>query len=252
MVMTSIISQSDWLATPLGQYLQSQEQATFDSAVSDIFGFNAVQLGLTEADLLKDSRIPFHCKAGQGVGVTLQCDFEQLPFASNSIDLLLLPHLLEFSGNPHQLLREAERVLVPEGHLIISGFNPYSLWGLRRLCGEKQHYPWHGRFISLKRLKDWLALLALEVVGGRMSGYAPPMKREKWLHRLNWMNKAGDRWWPMMGGVYFLVAKKRVTGVRLIRPQWNASSMARLLVPKPTQKTECQKLATENSNEPQQ
>ncbi len=250
MVMTSIISQSDWLATPLGQYLQSQEQARFDAAVSDIFGFNAVQLGLAEADLLKDSRIPFRCKAGQGSAVKLKCDFEQLPFASNSIDLLLLPHLLEFSGNPHQLLREAERVLVPEGHLIISGFNPYSLWGLRRLCGEKKHYPWHGRFISLKRLKDWLALLALEVVGGRMSGYAPPMKREKWLHRLNWMNKAGDRWWPMMGGVYFLVAKKRVTGVRLIRPQWNASSMARLLVPKPTQKTECQKLATENSNEP--
>lgn len=247
MVMANILSQSDWLATPLGEYLQRHEQELFDTAVSDIFGFNAMQLGLTDADLLRDSRMPFRCKiAPQGM-VGLQCDYEQLPLASNSIDLLLLPHLLEFAENPHQLLREAERALVPEGHLIISGFNPYSLWGLRRLCGEKKNYPWHGRFIPLKRLKDWLALLALEVVGGRMVCYAPPVNRENWLHRLQWMNKAGDRWWPMMGGVYFLVARKRVTGMRLIRPQWNAASMARLFVPKPTQKTECQKLSREIS-----
>lgn len=242
-----MISEIDWFATPLGTYLQGREQALFDAAVSDIFGFNAIQLGLTGADLLKDSRIPFRCKGAPGGIVGLQCDFEQLPLASNSIDLLLLPHLLEFAQNPHQLLREAERVLMPEGHLIISGFNPYSLWGLRRLCGEKRQYPWHGRFISLKRLKDWLALLALEVVGGRMVCYAPPVNRDNWLHRLHWMNKVGDRWWPMMGGVYFLVARKRVTGMRLIRPQWNATSMARLFVPKPTQKTECQKLSPELS-----
>jgi SAM-dependent methyltransferase len=249
MVMANIISQSDWLATPLGAYLQNREQAMYDSAVGDIFGFNAVQLGLIESDLLKDSRMPFRCKVAPGGDVGLRCDFEQLPLASNSIDLLLLPHLLEYAANPHQVLREAERTLVPEGHLIISGFNPYSLWGLRRLYGEKKNYPWHGRFISLKRLKDWLALLALEVVGGHMACYAPPVNRENWLNRLDWMNKAGDRWWPMMGGVYFLTARKRVTGMRLIRPQWNATNMAQLFVPKPTQKTECQNLSADKSND---
>lgn len=216
------------------------EQALYDAAVTDIFGFNAVQLGLPQADLLQHSRIPFRLLAG--TAGQLRCDFAQLPLATNSIDLLLLPHILEFSDNPHQVLRDAERALVPEGHLIISGYNPYSLWGLRRLFSKHGH-PWNGQFIPLMRLKDWLALLGLEVVGGRMACYVVPMKSPKWLARFDWMNKAGDRWWPMMGGVYFLVAKKRVTGMRLIRPQWGGKHLAQVLMPRPrpTQRIETQK-----------
>ncbi len=239
--MTDIISESEWLATPLGQHVLAAEQALYDAAVTDIFGFNAVQLGLPQADLLHNSRISFKLLAG-GQG-QLHCDFEQLPLATNSLDLVLLPHVLEFSSNPHQVLRDAERALVPEGHLIISGYNPFSLWGLRRLLGKRTAYPWRGQFISLMRLKDWLALLGLEVVGGRMTCYAVPMRSPKWLARFDWMNKAGDRWWPMMGGVYFLVAKKRVMGMRLIRPQWGGKHLAQVLMPRPrpTQRVENQK-----------
>lgn len=233
--MSAIISESEWLATPLGNYVLTCEQSLFDSTVVNIFGFNAVQLGLPGVDLLRNCRIPHRITAASQGGV-LRCNFDQLPLASNSVDLLLLPHVLEFAKNPHQTLRDAERTLVPEGHLIISGFNPVSLWGARYLFGRRDDLPWKGNFISLMRMKDWLALLDLEVVAGRMACYAPPLKNEKWLTKFAWMNRAGDRWWPMMGGTYFLVAKKRVAGMRLIRPQWGNRSIAQVLVPRPTQK----------------
>lgn len=205
----------------------------FDAAVADLFGFNAVQLGFPGMDFLQQCRIPFHVQTSSSSGA-LKCEFGHLPFATHSVDLMLLPHILEFAENPHQILRDAERALVPEGHIVISGFNPVSLWGARHLFCSRSGYPWGGRFISLGRIKDWLALLGLEVVSGRMACYAPPMKSEKWLSHLGWMDSAGDRWWPMMGGVYFLVAKKRVAGMRLIRPQWNGRSVAQVLIPRPS------------------
>ncbi len=213
----------------------------FDSAVADMFGFNALQLGMPEVDLLRNCRIPFRFRAAPHAATTLCCDSVQLPFAASSIDVLLMPHILEFSPSPHDTLREAERILLPEGHLVLSGFNPISLWGARRLMDKGGEYPWQGKFISLLRLKDWLALLGFEVVAGRMACYIPPVRKESMLQRCQFMDRAGDRWWPMLGGVYFLVAKKRVTGMRLIRPSWNGARVARALIPKPTQKAECQK-----------
>lgn len=237
----STYTEQDWLQTPPGRYLLAREQAFYDAAVADIFGFNALQLGLPGVDLLRECRIPLrsHCSPSAAAGV--RCHFSELPFATHSADLLLLPHVLEYAGNPHDTLREAERVLVPEGHVILSGYNPISLWGARRLLERRRRYPWNGNFIPLLRIKDWLALLGLEVVAGKMGCYAPPCSNERWLSRWHFMDKAGDRWWPMLGGVYFLVAKKRVTGMRLIKPSWDRSRVARMLVPRPTQKTECQK-----------
>lgn len=230
--MAGIISESEWLETPLGVNVLEHERALFDSAVVDLFGFNAVQMGLGQVDLLRQCRIPNRFLASRELG-NLRCDFSHLPLATSSIDLVLLPHVLEFAENPHQVLRDVERVLVPEGHVVISGFNPVSLWGLRhRLCG-RAGYPWSGKFISLMRMKDWLALLGLEVVGGHMACYAPPFRNGKWLQRMAWMDQAGDRWWPMMGGVYFLVARKKVAGMRLIRPRWNSRRFAQVLMPRP-------------------
>lgn len=239
--MAGIISETGWFETPLGNYALKHESAFYDAAVADLFGFNAVQVGWNDIDLLQQSRIPHRFSVAPDAG-RLRCNADQLPFAAHSLDLIILPHVLEFAEDPHQTLREAERVLVPEGHLILSGFNPLSLWGLRHMMKRQDDYPWRGRFMSLMRMKDWLALLGLEVVAGRMACYAPPFRSEKWLAKMHWLDNAGDRWWPMMGGVYFLVARKKVLGMRLIRPQWRARSFAQALVPRPrsTQK-ECQK-----------
>jgi len=202
--------------------LLAREQAWFDETVSDLFGFNALQLGLSQFDFLRANRIPLRAALGRGSNARIRADFEHLPVASQSIDLLLLPHVLEFASDPHQILREVERVLMPEGHVLISGFNPLSLWGVKRFFNRRSaHYPWSGDFISLPRAKDWLSLLNFEVTGGRLCCYAPPFANPRWLERFRFMEDAGDRWWPLGGGVYFLLAKKRVHGMRLILPSWN-------------------------------
>ena len=218
----SIPGLNEWLDTPLGRYMLDWEQAKCDQAVADVFGFNAVQIGLREVDLLRANRIPFriHCDDGpQDGSVQARICTHQLPFASASVDLVVLPHVLEFSPYPHQVLREVERILVPEGQVVITGFNPLSLWGLRRrLASPVAPLPWSGEYLSIRRLKDWLTLLSFEVQGGNFGCYAPPMASA--LQRWQWMDKAGDRWWPIFGGTYLLQAVKRVHGMRLIMPRW--------------------------------
>lgn len=216
-----------WLDCDLGSYVLGRELAWFDQTCADLFGFKAVQLGSCHTDFLRVNRMPHRFCGGQ-VGGDVHCALEALPIATESLDLVALPHALEFSPHPHQLLRECERVLRPEGRLLVSGFNPLSLWGLRRLLsGRDGDYPWHGRFIHLSRIKDWLALLGFEPMGGRMICYAPPLDRLDWIRRFTFLEVAGDRWWAMGGGVYLLHAVKRRHGMRLIAPKWDKSWLAR-------------------------
>jgi SAM-dependent methyltransferase len=143
------------------------------------------------------------------------------------LDLLVLPHTLELSLDPHATLREVERVLVPEGRVVISGFNPLSLWGLRtqrarwyaRLGVPRPFLPPTQDFIGYWRLRDWLRLLSFEVEAGQFGCYRPSVQTPTWLNRFAWMDKAGDRWWPIFGAVYLLVGVKRVHGMRLIEPK---------------------------------
>lgn len=227
---------SEWFATPQGSYVLTRERQYFDHTVSDIFGYNALQLGLPEHDFLNANRMPLRFSAGNQKGNAVRLCCTELPFDSDSMDLVVIPHVLEFSENPHQVLREVARVLRPEGSLIISGFNPRSLWGVRKSMGDlysnlgcRQGYPWQGRFIALPRMKDWLALLGMEVAGGRFAAYAPPFQQTRWLERFAFMERAGDRWWAVSGGVYFLHAVKRVHGMRLIKPKWNKGLVSKLM-----------------------
>ncbi|MEC5396683.1 class I SAM-dependent methyltransferase [Uliginosibacterium sp. H1] len=214
-----------WLQTPRGQYLLAWEQRKIDAAVADLFGFNAVQVGLSGLDLLRNNRMSFRFCCGTRAGAgCVRFDGTDLPFASQSIDLVLLPHVLEFADNPHQLLREVERVLVPEGSVVITGFNPYSLWGLRRsFSGHLGQMPWQGQYLSVSRLKDWLKLLGFETRISSFGCHAPPVSSDAWLHRWSFMDTAGSRWWPIAGGAYLLPAVKRVQGMRLIMPRWRES-----------------------------
>lgn len=212
---------TEWLTTEPGQYMLRWEQAQFDAAVEDVFGYKAAQLGLPGVDMLRQNRIAFRFTAAIEQGAAVTADPLQLPFASNSLDLIVLPHVLESHTEPHHVLREVERVLVPEGQAVISGFNTLSLWGLRQsLALRNAGAPWDAKFIGLLRLKDWLKLLGFELNGGVFGCYAPPFANEKWLQRFAFMEKAGARWWPIMGGVYVVRAVKRVHGMRMITPAW--------------------------------
>ena len=221
---------------------------------ADIFGFNAIQIGLPQVDGLQANRMPHKWQSDsmrapavaaasdqtpsqpglaslsesseahvRPMPLTVVHDFAELPFASQSLDLVVLPHILEFAAEPHQVLREVERVLIPEGQLIVCGFNPASLWGARQMAGRLSGAPFlprDGEFISLPRLKDWLKLLNMEVDRGHFGCYAPPCTTETWLNRYAFMENAGDRWWPYLGAVYMVQAVKRVKGMRLIGPVW--------------------------------
>jgi SAM-dependent methyltransferase len=167
--------------------------------------------------------------------------YDELPFATHSIDLVVMPHILEFAADPHQVLREVERVLVPEGHVVVTGFNPYSFWGARQYMarlGATPFLPRAGRFISLPRIKDWLKLLSFDVERGRFGCYAPSVRSERWLARWRFLEKAGDRWWPFLGALYMLTAVKRVRGMRLVGAIWKRKEEpARRLAPAGTTRT---------------
>lgn len=223
-----------WLSTPAGQYFVALEQNWFDQEVPDLFGFTAVQLGTQKINGLKESRIPHTAFAypvdalnanteptsTSDLKPDLYLQLDDLPFETQSLDLLILPHVLEFAPDPHQLLREVERVLLPEGRVIITGFNPVSLWGLKHCLMRRWCPVWPAGCepIHITRLKDWFKLLSLELESGRFSAYRLPSTREKILQRFGFMEKAGDRWWPVCGGAYYLTAVKRMHGMRLINP----------------------------------
>ena len=218
----------EWFQTPLGQYLLEKERAYLDDVTPDIFGFHAIQLGMPGVDLLRENRITHKLRVAHLGEPDLYAKCHELPFATQSIDLVLLPHVLEFAEAPHEVLREVDRVMMPEGRLVIVGFNPWSLWGLRSALGFSRHqHPWNGRFLSLLRVKDWLALLGFDVSAGRLIAYAPPFDSDKLRRRFGFMEPAGDRWWAVGGAVYMLQAIKRVRGMRLITPAWQQEKNGR-------------------------
>ncbi len=227
-----------WLASPPGRYALAWQQAQLDAEVADVFGFHALQCGLPELDALRDNRMPHRIRAcafaehaAPGGANLLVEHFEELPIASQSLDLVVLPHVLEFAEDPHQVLREVDRVLRPEGRVIISGLNPVSLWGARqwltRPVSRHPFLPREGRFIGLPRLRDWFKLLSFELDRGRYGCYRPPCRTQRWLDRTHFLESAGDRWWPICGALYLVSAVKRVRGMRLIGPAWRQAPPVR-------------------------
>lgn len=214
-----------WFDTPLGRSLQAFEANRLRSVLPNLYGTVAVQLGrIGRLDMLDacvaPTRIVLDILA-EPDGILVRGLPERLPFDGRSVDVALLPHTLDFCDEPHQVLREVERVLVPEGHVVILGFNPLSLWGLRRVFSPPPRpVPWCGNFFRLARVKDWLALLDFEPTHGGMLFYRPPLAHEGMMDRLHFLDKTGDRWWPMMAAVYLVVAKKRMPGVTPLPLQW--------------------------------
>ena len=223
----------------MGRRLIQEEQAWLDRSLQDVFGYNAVQIGPLPLDALRANRMSCrarmvwpksgHCHQAEnsdavGTIAAVAGSAHELPFLTESLDLLVLPHTLEIALDAHHLLREAQRVLIPEGRIVITGFNPMSPWALRKSSRSVTRFPPSGHsWISLPRLKDWLRLLNFDLGAGGASAfgaYVPPFESERWLNRMQWMDPAGRRWWPMAGGVYFLMAVKRVHQMQLIGPSW--------------------------------
>ncbi len=220
----------DWFACDQGSLLLEDEIKRIAQQLYALFGYHILQIGnIGGGNFLNGSKISHKIIAGLIPDEQLKqnsafyCDCNNFPVMADSVDVVVLPHVLEFQANPHQVLRETERVLIGEGHIVILGFNPLSLWGFWRLFlawGDRP--PWQGHYIGLTRIRDWLKLLDFEVIKLERFYFRPPFRSLKLLQKIEFMEKLGSYCWPWLGGIYLLVAKKRVVPLTPIKLQWRA------------------------------
>ncbi|HET7923177.1 MAG TPA: methyltransferase domain-containing protein [Gammaproteobacteria bacterium] len=204
-----------WFEGRTGAYLLRQERAVLSETLPTVFGFYLVQSGAwgTSRGLVQSSPIRTRVLLDrQGADVCAAPG--HLPFAGDSVDAVLLPHTLERSSDPHQVLRETERVLTGEGHVIVLGFHPWGPWGLWQRFAMRA--PWAGRCVRAGRLREWLAVLGFETLAVRHYLFRPPFNHETLLVKSGFL----DRWrWRPGAGAYMLVARKRVFCVTPLRRQ---------------------------------
>ncbi len=188
------------------------------------FGYHLLKVGNLSCELDTST-----CQIKHQVGVAEQslsagvkADIDELPFSHHAVDVTILSHCLEFCPDPHHLIREAHRVLIPDGYLVISGFNPYSFCGLAKLLYfRSESFPWSGRFFTPARIKDWLHLLGFEVLEEKRMIYSS-LTRKTSLSRYNLWHQFCLKYLSKLGSVYVLVAKKRVLPLTPIKAKWRA------------------------------
>lgn len=215
---------SNWFSSPLGERFVSAEAQVLGRIVPDLFGFHLVQVGhVPGLELARLCRVRrFHL-----LDLTLwpppeslcSAEPEYLPVRSDSVDAVVLPHVLELCREPHQALREVDRILVPEGHLVLSGLNPLSAWGLRMLLHRKR-IPWGARMLPVGRLRDWLALLGFDTLRADFFCHALPIAHQGAFRHLQKLDVPGSRVVPLLCGGYVLLARKRVSTLIPLRPRW--------------------------------
>lgn len=224
----------DWYQRPLGQMLADTELAALAAQLPTLFGYYLLVIDPPWSNCtLKDSRIPHHIVqsvvpgAPQETGVTGHT--EDWPVMTDSVDAVILPHTLELTSDPHQVLREADRSLIPDGHLVILGFNPRSLWGLRRVLSRRRvSMPWGSRFLSMYRVQDWLGLLGFDTVHCQYLFHRPPVQNVRFLEKLRFMEGFGSGGRLLMAASYILVARKRTIAMTPVKP---GRAQARRLFP---------------------
>lgn len=214
---------TQWLASPLGQALLESEAALLEPVLARIFGYHFLQLGVSDYSMLAASPVGHKLafvpryEAGQSDVVA---DNEALPLQSESVDAVLIHHALDYSPDNHRLLREAARVLMPGGKLLIIGFNPLSSWGLRKLCRWRNVAPWHARYITSSRVQDWLKLLEFSIDKVEHGAYLLPFTHNQVVGTASRFEGLGQKFNAPMGAIYLIVACKQVIPVTPIMPRW--------------------------------
>lgn len=213
---------SVWNLLPAGAALCAAVNAELDAVMPGLFGYHLLAMGsFSEGLSTAASPVQHQVRLGLSPAAGIIADPANLPLQSDSVDVVLLAQLLDFHDNPHRVLREAARVLIPEGALVITGFNPWSAWGLWRLA-----HPGEGlrgrRALTPGRVKDWLTLLGFELVEERRCFFRPPLRANQRLLGLARLEGWGRRWAPGLGGLYTLVARKQVSTLTPIRAPWKS------------------------------
>ncbi len=218
----------DWYASPLGAEVAGAEAAAVERQLDGVIGYYLLQIGVAGVfcgnvgEGRIRSRIQLPAVPRPAIpGLQAVADPAWLPIASDSVDAVLLPHTLDLVADPQAALREVERVLIPEGRVVIVGFNALSLWGVSGLVGQRRRrVPWCGRFLTPFRVRDWLTLLGFDVEAQEMLVFRPPWRRASLRRGVPLMDALGARFWPLLGGVYVIRAVKRVATLTPLRPSW--------------------------------
>ena len=224
----------DWHGRMPGSLVLGIESRRLVLLLSNIFGYHLLLVGSRDyLSILGAARVQ-HCTwlmdpvspapDPGAVRPELHCSSVRgfagaMPIASDSVDIVVLPHVIEFEEDPHEALRETERVLVPEGHVIVAGYNALGLmgaWGLLRRRGA----PWNGRFHTASRVRNWLSVLGFDTVANEGCFFRPPLQSGRVLRRLQIFETAGPRFWPRLCGTWLLVARKRIATLTPLRSSW--------------------------------
>lgn len=217
-----------WLANFPGQSILLAEQNFLPSLLAQFYGSQALLIGSPRQEvLLNSSSIPNRLLLSPFLGHEQRTEFhgiesglDELPIASGSMDLVLVPHILEYIDNPRQALAEACRIIKPQGHIVIFGFNPLSLWGVKKIYTKENNPPWSGSFISAGKVREWLSLADFELINHKTFLFRPPVQQEKLYDKLAFMEWVGQKSCLPLGGIYIIVAQAKVIPLTPIKLTW--------------------------------
>lgn len=225
-----------WLTSFLGQQLLQAEERYLSEHIKSFNGSHAILIGSPQQEnLLKTTTIQhktlfspmFH---KHNLIPYIETDFKELPLFSGSVDLAILPHVLEFVDNPHKILTEVCRVIKPTGHIVILNFNPASLWGLKKLLIQEKKIPWTGSFLPAVTIKNWLTVLDFQLEKQNSFLFQPPVK-ESLFAKFQFMESIGRNIFKSFGGVYAMIARADVTPLTPIKLHWKQELPNRQIFP---------------------
>ncbi len=239
----------NWYQTSSGQLVSAVIEKHLAKISACIFGYVAIEVGhaFTDRNLLKKCTIRKKILLDRSNYAHINASPAALPIATDSVDLIVMSHALDFTSKPHEILREMERSLVAEGHLIIIGFNPISFYGLWRLFLSRTNTtPWDANFYSIRRLRDWCSLLGFEEIEIQYAGHLPPFKRLQSWQKMRSIESFIKKFFNRFGGVYVLVARKRVARLTPLKGVW---SSPKVLFPKEAPKPSASCTAGQKNND---
>lgn len=216
-----------WFDSILGKSLLENEKSIIYPFLEDKFGYYALQINFPEKDFLHVSRIPNHL-FNDGKLKNIDFSVNALPFNSDSLDIVICPHQIEQINDHKVFFEELYRIIIPNGYCILWAFNPFSFAGLRNLVGFENNFPWNGNFISLSYCQNILKEKGFVIEEAKIFNYQPIFFDKKNIY-ISLFESIGDRWFPLLGNIYCIVARKDVPGLTPIKPNWKNQRKTRVV-----------------------